>query len=120
MFRYFFLGGYYKGTVPANKSVGILILKFVCPITLHLMMQPIIHDPILRLQYIISHQEQFEQLFIPVLLQWMKLIAELGIELSLIVSMAYWNDELWLTMCFTALMVIKALTNHTSQLSIIH
>ena len=39
----------------------------------------------------------------------MKIIAELGIELSLIVSMAFWNDMLWLTMCFTALMVIESI-----------
>ena len=81
-------------------------LKFVCSIILHLMMQPLIIEPIKRLYYVLNHKEDFEQLFIPMMLCVLKIIAELGIEWTLIVSTAYENDSYYLVMDFTALMVI--------------
>ena len=82
------------------------ILKFVCSVCLHLIMQPRIVDPIQRLQYVLHHPERFEQQFIPILICWMKIIAESGIELTLVVSTAYENDNVYLIMDFTALMVV--------------
>ena len=82
------------------------ILKYICSIILHLIMQPRVCDPIDRLRYVIHHPERFEQIFIPQLICWMKIVCEVGIEITLIVSTAYENDQIYLIMDFTALMVV--------------
>ena len=98
-------GGYYPERYPP-PSFAIGLLKYICSITLHLIMQPRVCDPIDRLRYVIHHPERFEQIFIPQLVCWMKIATEVGMECVLIVSTAYENDAVWLIMDFTALMVI--------------
>ena len=98
-------GGWYPHRYPP-PTFSIGLLKYICVITLHLIMQPRVCDPIERLRYVIHHPERFEQIFIPQLICWMKIASEVGIECVLIVSTAYENDAVWMVMDFTALMVI--------------
>ena len=42
------------------KELSTTIMKFVCSLCLHLIMQPRIVDPIQRLQYVLHHPERFE------------------------------------------------------------
>ena len=66
-----------------------------------------IYESLLRIKYVLSHPDDFESNFIPVLLCWMKLTIEFGIELTMIIATAYENYDVYMIMDFSALIVIN-------------
>ena len=69
-------------------------------------MQPRLNIAINSLKYIYAHQENFEAKFI---LDWMcyyKLFVEHSIEVLQIATSFFINDELYVIMSFTALVII--------------
>lgn len=100
---------YYK-TYKYDESAityGTYVLKYCCMISLHIMMQPRILNGIERLDYLIKHPYKFEQVLVPQCICWMKLIIELLVELAMIISTGYENDNLYMVMDFSALTVIS-------------
>ena len=104
-----FIIQYYKTYNYDESAVkyGTYVLKYCCMISIHIMMQPRILNGIERLDYLIKYPYKFEQVLVPQCICWMKLIIELLVELAMIISTGYENDNLYMVMDFSALTVIS-------------
>ena len=98
---------YLKWGVDFDTDMGTVTLKYCCIISLHLMQYPVIKQSMNRINYILKHPDYFESRYIPLLICWMKLIVEFGIEVTLLVSTAYENWNVFMIMDFSALIVIN-------------
>lgn len=73
----------------------------------HMTMQPRIWQAIERLNYLFLHKDKFECVWIPAMICSMKLTVELSIEILQINTTFFIDDQLYVVMCFTALMTIS-------------
>ena len=98
---------YIKYGVDLEADYGTIALKYCCIISLHLMQQPMLKQSMNRINYILKHPDYFESRHLPLMICWMKLIVEFGIEIALLVSTAYENWNVFMIMDFSALIVIN-------------
>lgn len=54
-----------------------------------------------------AHKDNFEQVFMPWLICVMRLLTELAIELTEVLTTYVLNDELWIVMCYSAFTCIS-------------
>ena len=82
----------------------LIVFQFMCCIMIHILMQPMIHVAIQRMIYISRHPYKFEMITMPVIVNLLKLLAEITIEIAamLIVSTLTTPKDVILNFCTIA------------------
>ena len=92
-----------------EKPYVNLITKFVAAIILHVTMQPKVNEAIQRLIYIRRHPHKFQNILIPIIISYMKLIVEFSTELICLIITSTYNNSIEVVMNYIALGVISEL-----------
>lgn len=59
------------------------------------------------MKYTYEHSEKFETTFLPLLINFMKLLIDISCEIVEIITTFSLNDELWIIMCYTCMLCIS-------------
>ena len=102
MLSYFFTKGFED---PVEFT--FVVIGFICVILSHLAMQPRILASIERIKYVYHHQECFDNILLPLVVCYMKFLIEVTVELLNIFTTYFITDQLYVVMCFSALLVIS-------------
>ena len=104
MLSYFLVNKAYD---PVEGQFSFVVIGFICVIMNHLAMQPRILASIDRMMYVYHHRGSFDSTFLPLLVCYMKFSVELSVELLNICAINVINDQLYVVMCYSALLVIS-------------
>ena len=107
IFLYFLQVGSSMEKLVKPDSYAKVLVVFTCSMMCHMTMQPRIYAGIERLHYVFMHPENFETTIIPTMVCVMKIITELGVEVTNFMVVIYTTDLLYLIMCYTAMIVIS-------------
>lgn len=98
---------YNKWGVDRHVDYPCIALKYCCIIAIHLIQQPVLLASIKRIKYVLTHQDKFEQIAVPLIICWLKFIIEASLELTMIIVTGNENYNVFTIMDFSALMVIN-------------
>ena len=74
---------------------------------LHLYIQPGIRVSIERMRYLYEHSDDFECTVLPFAVNAFKLCIEIMVEFVEVNTTYFLNDELWIIMCYSAMLCIS-------------